>query len=161
MTAKPIIIGLLGKPFGVHGWMYIDSFSSPPDDLFSFDLFLKDGTSLSISDHRKHKKRYVVKIENIDSPEDAKKLINQHCFIARSDLPPINDDQFYWCDLIGLTIEEENLGTLGTLSHLYQQPDLVVAVIKSNGIEKHIPLLPSVLKEIDFEKGIVHVQWPY
>ena len=108
MSEDFIVIGKLGGPYGVSGFIKLHSFAAPTTKIFDYSpLFLKDKIGckeIVFSDTRVFKNgNIVVKIEGVNNPEDTRKFANSDILIDRSSLPDL-DEGFYWHDLVGLEV---------------------------------------------------------
>ena len=54
-----------------------------------------------------------VKFEEVDTEEDAEDLLKCDVYLPLALLPELSDDQFYFHEIIGYTVEDENYGTVG------------------------------------------------
>ncbi len=81
--------------------------------------------------------------------------------ILRSQLPTLKEDEYYWSDLIGLTVINKEGVELGIVNYLIETGSNDVLVIKSSDGKEHaIPYLPKrVILNIDLEKRLIEVDW--
>ena len=76
----------------------------------------------------------------------------------RSEVPPINDDEFYVFDLIGLPVIDENQNRIGIVEDVikgYSNDNLSIRA--EDGREILIPLLKSAIRSIDLARGEICV----
>ncbi len=161
------IIGRLGAPHGVRGWMKVHSFMDLPADIFNYQPWYIKAEKrpettwqlVEFADYKAHAEPFLVKLKGIDSPEAAR-LLTQHLIaIPRSQLPTLKKDEYYWSDLVGLTVIDQQQKVLGKVSYLMETGSNDVMVVKGEK-EIAIPfLLHDVVTNIDLERGEMHVVW--
>ena len=83
----------------------------------------------------------------------------------RHDLPDTEDDEYYWGDLIGLDVVNQSGERLGRVDRLLETGanDVLVVVDDAAGAEKPverlIPFVSAVVKDVDREAAVVRVEW--
>jgi 16S rRNA processing protein RimM len=157
-----VVVGKIGAPYGVKGWLKVTSFTASIPDILNFDpwyLDEKQGWKLvAIDDGRQHGKGVVVKFTGFDTPEQARLLTGRQIAIQRSQLPRLESQEFYWSDLEGLTVINQNNETLGKVIYLMETGSNDVLVIKGEK-EMAIPYLPDVIISVDLAEKIIRVKW--
>jgi 16S rRNA processing protein RimM len=157
-------IGRIGSPFGIEGGLHVDSFTDPPESLFDFPEWkvrLANGerTVLRAEEARPQGQRFVVYVEGIEDRDAAARLTGSIIEVARSELPPTGERQFYQADLVGLRVRNVEGVELGVLQHFLDMPAHPVMVVK--GAKEHlIPAVPQHLQKVDLAAGEVLVDWP-
>lgn len=158
-----IAIGKVGAPYGVKGWVKIHSFTEWVTNILDYTpWYLEDKNGwqlIKVTDGHQHGKGLVAKIEGYNTPEQSRLLTGKLIGIKRSQLPPLKKDEYYWSDLEGLTVINQENKTLGTVAYVLETGANDVLVIK-NDKEHAIPYLPgSVIVSVDLEKREIHVNW--
>ncbi len=162
-SAKHIIVGKIGAPYGVKGWLKITSFTETIGDILNYGPWLlqenQEWKPIEVSDGRLHGKGIVVKIAGFDTPEHARLLTGKTIAVDRSQLPILDKQEYYWSDLEGLTVINQNGEVLGKIIYLIETGSNDVLVVK--GEKEHaIPYLPDeVVKSIDLTEKVMHVSW--
>lgn len=157
-----VVVGKIGATYGIKGWVKITSFTeSIPDILDYSPWYLEDKQDwklIDVIEGRTHGKGVVAKIKGFDNPEQAR-LLNGKCIaINRSQLPKLKQQEYYWSDLKGLTVINQQNEVLGTVIYLIATGSNDVLVIKGEK-EFAIPYLPEVVTSIDLTEKIMHVNW--
>lgn len=162
--AKTITIGKIGTTFGVHGWLKVHTFTELGPTILDYLPWLTQKANgaiepLPIDDTQIKGQMILIKIKGFDNPETAKQLTNQLILIPRNQLPKLPIDQYYWSDLVGLTVINQEGFVFGKVSYLMETGANDVLVVK--GEQDHaIPYLPErVIKQIDLEKKEILVDW--
>lgn len=90
-----------------------------------------------------------VKFEDIDSEEDAQGILKKDVFLPLSDLPNLNDDQFYFHEVVGFTVTDKNFGEVGILKSINDSTPQTLFEIDRNGKEILIPMNDEFFESID------------
>jgi 16S rRNA processing protein RimM len=159
-----IIVGKIGAPYGIKGWLKITSYTeSIPDILDYGPWYLEDNQSwklIEVEDGRTHGKGIVAKIKGFNTPEAARILTGKTIAINRSQLPKLNQQEYYWSDLKGLTVINQQNEVLGVVIYLIATGSNDVLVIKGEKEKEFaIPYLPEVVTRIDLAEKVMHVNW--
>ena len=107
----------------------------------------------------------VAHFQGYDDPESAQQLVGAELQIAVSELPKLESDQFYWHQLIGLTVTNREGQLLGKVDRLLETGanDVLVVNATDESIDDHERLIPylreSVVKKIDLEGRNIEVEW--
>ena len=130
MTNNPLIcIAVCSGAFGVKGEVKIKSFTSVPEDCFSYGpLRGEDGeVLLTVVSHRPITKAFAARFEEVTTPEQARALNNTELFVYRADMPVPDEDEFYFEDLVGLSVKTTDGKRMGTITavHNYGAGDLL------------------------------------
>jgi 16S rRNA processing protein RimM len=159
-----VIIGKLGTTYGVHGWLKVHSYTDVDSHILDYSpWYIEDAEKgfklLTLTGEREHGKSVIVKIEGIDSPEVARLLTGKNIAVLRAQLPVLGKDEYYWRDLIGLSVIDQHGQSLGQVSYLIETGSNDVLVVK--GEKEHaIPfLLNDVITRIDLNNKTIYVNW--
>lgn len=163
-TDDRIIIGKIGAPFGIKGWVKIHSFTDEKTTIFEYSPWYIENTNgwqaIKVTDGQEHGKGLIVKLDGYNTPEQVKVLTGKAIEIKRSQLPPLKKDEYYWSDLKDLTVINQDNQVLGTISYLMETGSNDVMVVKKDDKEHAIPYLRgSVVVSIDLANRVMHVNW--
>lgn len=103
------------------------------------------------------KRYYIVGLEGITSLEQAKPLIGASIYCKKTDLPPLDKDEYYWHQVLGLEVHLESGKYLGKVAHIFNAGSSDVFVIKGQDKEYLIPATFEVIKAFDWERGILWI----
>jgi 16S rRNA processing protein RimM len=78
----------------------------------------------------------------------------------REQLPPTDEDEYYWFELIGLNVFDSDDRRLGVLEEIITTGANDVYVVRSQNAEVLIPAIGSVVKRIDLQQGVMRVDLP-
>jgi 16S rRNA processing protein RimM len=170
MTVKDqefIVVGKISSPFGIKGWVKLLSYTDPAENILQYrPWFIKPEDhweSIAIDEGRIHGKNLVAHVETINDRDSAELLKGCEIAIQRSQLPAAKPGEFYWIDLVGLHVINQQGIELGIVDHLMETGanDVLVVRDKKQGGKEH--LVPFVLNEfvksVDLSNKKIHVDW--
>lgn len=101
-----------------------------------------------------------IKFEDVDSEADADALIKSDLYLPLDLLPELDDDKFYFHEIIGFTIKDENYGEVGVLKSINDSTAQSLFEIDRNGIQILIPMNDEFIVEVDKTNKIIIVKTP-
>ena len=102
----------------------------------------------------------IVKLEEVDTIEQAEALPKARLFLPLSSLPPLKGDQFYYHEIIGFAVEDGQQGRLGTVHDVYESSGQDMIVMHYREKEVFIPINDDIVRRVDRDQSVVHVQLP-
>ena len=163
ITDKYIIIGKLGKIHGLNGWLNLYPETKPADKILDYKplycMLLSEWQKMNVDDIKSYGNHFLLHIQGIDNPEDAKKYVGKEIAILRDQLAKLRQGEYYWTDLEGVTVINQNNIELGTIDHLMEtgSNDVMVVVGKKRYLIPYIR--KQVIIDIDLDTKIMHVNW--
>lgn len=159
-----LIIGQLGAPFGVLGWNHVRSFTQPLKNILQYQKWYiqqkNEWIPFELEAGRVHSKSIVAKLKGIDDRDKAALLTQSHVAIFRSQLPQLEEDEFYWADLEGLQVKTITGEILGNVHYLYDNAGVDVMVVLKENQELHIPfIMQDTVHKVSLEEGCIVVDW--
>lgn len=154
-----ISFGKISKVHGLAGEVKFLPFSGQLDNISTLERIFLNKTSggplieLKIIKRSFHKGSATLKLDGISSIDDAEKLIGNHVYVETSDLRSLEDDEFYWFDLIGLETFTDDGQYIGIVDSLIDRSLQSILVVKNEGKEHLIPLTEPIVKEIDLKQS--------
>ncbi len=164
LNSDIVVIGRVGAPFGVRGWVHVHSFSLPSDNILKYQtwqLHIKNQwQAMTVLEAKAQGNGFVALIKGYETRELVAKLTNSDIGIPHTALPPLEPGEYYWADLIGLTVITEEDQVLGVVEGLMETGSNDVLMVKGEKKDHLIPYIPDdyVLK-IDIEAGLIRVSW--
>jgi 16S rRNA processing protein RimM len=157
------MLGRINGLYGIRGWLKVYSYTSPITNIFNYSpwqLCLHgQWQTVSVCEKKTHGKGIIVRLESIHDRNEAARLLGADIAVYRSQLPTAPEDEYYWADLIGLTVINREGITLGQVDHLLETGANDVLVLKGER-ERLIPfLLRRVVLEVDLTQRVLRVDW--
>lgn len=155
-------MGRIAAPFGIKGWIKVQPYSEDPGTLMDFVSWRvgrgEQQAHYTVETVQDHGKALVAKLAGIDDRDAAYALRGQEISVAKRDLPPPEENEFYWSDLIGLTVINREGIELGKVDSLMEGGANDLLVVK--GAREHlIPFVAAFVGKVDLAGGTIEVDW--
>lgn len=163
---------LVGKVVGVHGIrgnVKVHSFAESAsiyEDGTRIQVRLPDGSmrAMAVFWVQPHGKGLLMNFESVNDRDQAEMLIGAELFADKAMLPSLEEDTYYWFDLVGLQVVDTAGMVLGSLDSIIPTPGNDIYVVKGRQagktIEILIPAVGDVVLSIDLEGGTMTVDPP-
>ncbi|MBT1063062.1 ribosome maturation factor RimM [Bowmanella sp. Y26] len=169
-ASETLVVGKIGAPYGVKGWVKITSYTEQPEGIFDYAPWLLKSESglkeLKVDQWREHNKGLIAKLAGVDDRDAVDRLKNLEIVISAELLPELEEGDFYWRDLVGMQVVTEKGYNLGTVRELFETGSNDVLVVKANindafgQKERMIPyLIDQVVKKVDPAVKTITVDW--
>ncbi|MCZ6618632.1 MAG: ribosome maturation factor RimM [Gammaproteobacteria bacterium] len=168
-TDDVVIVGRIGGAFGVRGWVHINSFTEPPENILGYSPWLiargSQWEPLRPVVVKPHGQGFIARFEEVGNREQAQALSAIDLGIYRDTLPALDDDdEYYWRDLVGLDVVNVDGSDLGKVSYLLETGAHDVLVIHGGtsargNAETLIPFSARFVRSVDIHAGRLEVDW--
>jgi 16S rRNA processing protein RimM len=162
----------LGRVVGAHGirgslkvYPYAASLS-----LFEageeIRVALPDGSTrmMTVQWKQSHGRGLLMSLDTVTDRSQAERLVGAELFVDKSRLPVLEEDTYYWFDLVGLRVYDTNGALLGRLDGVIPTPgnDIYVVNGRYNGQDREIliPAIGEVVLKIDLDSRTMIVDPP-
>jgi 16S rRNA processing protein RimM len=152
--------------YGVHGWLKVHPLGDDPESWCGMPQWWlgpdSDGRTWQpypVEAFRPHGAAWIAKLGGIDDRTGAEGLDGWYVAAPRDALPKTEQDEYYWTDLIGLTVTNEQGESLGTVGSLIETGAHQVLVVKDGETERLLPFVSQVVKGVDVSAGTIRVEW--
>jgi 16S rRNA processing protein RimM len=169
-------VGKVVGAWGIKGWFKIVPHSAQPEALFSskrwFIQLKKPGAGdavstflLPISEAKDHSDGVVATSRDVPDRNGAEQLKGARIFVPRSSFPTAQADEYYWVDLLGLSVvnrEGESLGTVKDLLSTGAQTVLVIHHVDAEtgkDRERMVPFVSVYIDKVDLPNKCITVDW--
>lgn len=160
-TGEPLYlsVGFLRRPHGLNGEIIMDLHTDFPERMKKGrNIFVgEDHKPMTLTNVRPHQSGLLVKLQDVETPEDAGLYRNQWVYVQTKDVP-LPEGQFYKHELIGLKVVDEKDDPLGELVEILETGANDVYIVRDDsGKEVLLPNIPSVILDLDIGRGILKV----
>lgn len=160
---QQINVGKISGVFGVKGWVKVFSFTDNKENILNYSPWLlkKDSETrlIKVIDGKLQGKAVVAQLEAVNDRDQAASLMGWDIFITPDQLPKAAKDEYYWSDLIGLSVETSLGVQLGVIESLMETGANDVVIIKGDR-ERVIPFLQGqTIISIDLDNTRMIVDW--
>lgn len=157
-------IGRVQKTFGTSGELILDTFETELTLDIGVPVFLElMGTRVPfLLSHIKDRPdgRYQIKLEDVEDPDDALKLVNSRAYLERQYLPSPPEGEMFATDLIGYLVSDNNKGELGRVKDILEYPEQDMLEVISEGKSILLPLIREFVIEIDPDQKMIILDTP-
>lgn len=123
MTSQ-FVVGLLGAPFGLEGYIKVRSLSGETAHIARLErvLLRQDGRERSFEVEGVDKKgeSLIIKLKGIDSPEAARVLKGAEIVTGRENAAPLGPEEYYIGDLQGMAVVSQDGEVLGRVTDVLE-----------------------------------------
>jgi 16S rRNA processing protein RimM len=163
MNTGRVILGRIGGPHGLHGWVKAESFTDPPENLGRYrtiDL-LREGIARAgeILEWKRAGRGVALRLAGCETIEAAQALNGVEIAIERAELPPAEPGQYYLHDLVGLQGSNREGVPLGTVTGFLDLPAHPVLVLEDGERERLVPCVRERMLEVDLAGGRIVLDW--
>ena len=160
---QQINVGKISGVFGIKGWVKVFSFTECRENILSYSPWLlkKDSETrlVAVIDGKLQGKAVVAQLDGVNDRDQAASFMGWDIYITPEQLPKVAKDEYYWSDLIGLSVETDLGVQLGVVESLLETGANDVVIVKGER-ERVIPFLQGqTIMAIDLEAGRMVVDW--
>lgn len=169
VQSDDICVGELKSAYGIKGWLWVYSHTDPIEQLFDYEpWFIKSGhavlTHLDIEDWRKQGKGLIVKLAGLADRTAAEGYCNTRLYIKASALPEPEADEYYWTQLVGMSVISETGDALGRVKKLSETPahqmlEVEPTVDSADNENRLIPWHETTVLDVDTVERRITVAW--
>jgi len=165
MAESLLDIGKIVGTHGLRGDMKIRLKSGDPDLLMTvknIHLRLPTGKTLEADIIRQvlHKGQVLLRLRGYESINLIEPLVGGQILVDQELLPALGDNQYYWGDLKGLEVVDQNRGMIGTLNDMFSSAAHDTYVVEGCFGEVLIPAVRQFILDVDLNGRVMHVALP-
>jgi 16S rRNA processing protein RimM len=163
-----IVLGRIVAPFGVNGWLRVHPFGDDPEAWrkmpqwwLSADVNApaESWKACGLEGLKLHGDGVVAKLAGIDDRDASEALGSCYFGAPREALPAPVKDEYYWADLVGLAVVNEQDQPLGRVRSLLETGANEVLVVADGERERLVPFVEHVVKAVNVAGGVIRVDW--
>jgi 16S rRNA processing protein RimM len=159
-----VIMGKVVGAQGIQGWVKVQTFTEYLDSLLDYDTWYvgkeQAWRPVEVLEANVHGKVLVAKLEGVLDRTAAEKCKGLLIAVSRAELPEQEEGEYYWSDLIGLSVENLAGEKFGTVDSLLETGANDVLVVKSEERgETLIPFIASVIQQVSLKDKTIRVDW--
>lgn len=181
LPADAVELGRLGEAWGIKGWIKVHPYSADPEALLAagqwwlqtpqppYDRQFKafsGSVRVVVDEIKPHADTLVARIDGVADRNLAESLRGARIWVPRSQFPEtVDPDEFYWVDLVGLTVVNREGVELGTVSDLLATGPTSVLVVQhpvpdsDKPGERLIPFVSAYVDGVDKVARRITVDW--
>ena len=167
------IVGLIRKAQGIRGEVVVEPLTDKPDVIFasgsrvfagtpSGDLAVvtdvmgvEDTPTLTVVGTKPFKKGLIVQFEELADRDSAELWRGRYLLAPFAELPPLQQDEVYLHDLIGMSVVSVAGALIGTVTTFYELPQGIMLDVKTKTGSTIIPYRPEVIARCDISERTI------
>lgn len=182
MTSKPatgaasqevdrVVAGRIVSIHGVKGWVKVMSFTEPRENLFEYGPWWlktpRGWREIKFDQFKGQGKGLIAHIVGLDDRDEARNYCQQDIAVDKGRFPGLEEEEFYWYQLEGLTavtVFDGERKVLGVVKQLLETGANDVLMVKGNAQsldrkERLIPYTDQFVLKVDLDAGEIEVDW--
>ena len=165
---EKIVLGKITGLHGVKGWVKVFSNTDPREGITQYGSWFLQLPNANAGQWREVKleagrpqaKTVIAKLEGYDDRDESQQLIGAVIAINQDQLKPLRQNEYYWRDLIGLRVVNQQNVELGRVDSFFETGANDVLVVKDETQERLIPwTMGHAVLEVNIEQGVISVDW--
>lgn len=152
---QPLVpLGEIVTTHGLHGWLKLNPFNFNTTALAAGGEVTLERAG-ERSEHRleashPHRNQMLVKLESIDSIENAASFVGSTLLIAESALENLGPGQYYHYQVVGFEVFDLSGARIGTIASTMSTPGGELYVVRGMDKEHLIPAIKEFIEKVDF-----------
>lgn len=165
-------VGRIAGAWGVKGWVRVEPHAADPQALFSskrWHLRPPESAALSagrtwpsvlhVTQAREQGSAVVAAVQGIEDRDAAQALRGARVHVSRASFPTPAQDEYYFVDLIGLSVVNRQGEVLGVVEGLLETGVHAVLRVQSGETELLIPFVGAYIDRVDLTARTILVDW--
>lgn len=160
-----IPVGKIIGTHGIKGLLKVHSYSGNLESLQAArSVVMKSPLGgireFEIRDVAPHAGKFILGLKDLDDINQVLPFVGSEICLLRSQLPETGEDEYYWCDLIGIEVVTADGAVLGSIVEIFETGSNDVYVVRGGEREYLIPAVASVIAGVDLKSGRMLVTPP-
>jgi len=163
-------LGKIVGVWGIKGWIKLHSYTRNRADISQYKTWYLQAPRAKNNDNlnavkvlncRQQGPGIVAQLEGVNDRDQAMALNGYRIMVNQADLPDLPNGEYYWQQLIGLTVSNEAMliGTITSILETGANDVLVCKNAQDGKADVLIPYTDQVVKAVDLTQGTMIVDW--
>ncbi len=179
-------MGYISAPFGIKGWVKVQSYAGADGKLADYPTWwlgneITGWREVVVEQSQLHGVEVVAKLAGCDDRDVAAGLKGQTVAVPRAAFPAVQEGEYYWADLVGLSVRNSEGLDFGVVTSMLETGANAVMVVRQvvqqdkqqyvvdsgQGMQKKgerqyerlIPFIAPVIKRVDMAASLIEVDW--
>ena len=160
-----VSLGIIKDSFGLDGTMKIFSTTTNQNKryksgskVFLYNPQTNERKELTVVSYRKNGPFDFLKVDELHTPEEIKELKGQEIHAKKDDIK-LDKGQYYFSDLIGCLVYDQDNNLLGKVRAVEEFPaQLTLRVARDKNKDFFVPYIEQFIKEIDVENKRILIE---
>lgn len=161
-------LGKIVGVWGVKGWVKLHSYTRNRADIAQYKTWylaqpqkLDSPEPIEVLSCREQGQGIVAQLHAVSDRDQAAAMIGRIIFVNQDELPSLQTGEFYWQQLIGLTVSnaDQKIGELASILETGANDVLVVKQLGEGQPDVLIPYVEQTVLDVNIEQGTMLVDW--
>lgn len=156
-------LGKISKPFSYKGEVVLFLDVDEPQDYSQLDgVYVSINKKLvlyTINSIRINNNKAIVRFDGVEY-KDLERLLGRELYLPLELLPPLEGNKFYFHEIIGFTVIDEEKGNIGTITAVYENAPQPLLSIDYEGKEILLPIIDQIITNVNRNERIMEVKSP-
>lgn len=159
-----VVMGYVQKALGIQGWVAIRPDTEMFDSLLHYPILylgVLGGLWQPYEQVTSQVRPFALAVafKSVTNRDQALALKGRLVAVPRNQLPKPQPHEYYWTDLIGMTVSNHGGKTLGQVTQLFRTAAHDVMVVKNDTKEQSIPFVLAIIKDVNLSNRSIKVVW--
>jgi 16S rRNA processing protein RimM len=157
-----VVMGRIVAPYGILGWVKVKPDTEQLDGLLAYKTWLigkgTDWLEVKLEKAKVHNDVLHVKLSGVNDRDAAFTCKGKQVAVPKATLPELEDNEYYWSDLIGLEVKNQQGVGFGKVIDVFETGANDVVVVKGE-VERLIPFIAQTILEVSLDNQTMLVDW--
>ncbi|HEX6133098.1 MAG TPA: ribosome maturation factor RimM [Longimicrobiales bacterium] len=154
-----LVVGHVTKAHGTKGELFVWPLTDRPEVVFAPGRELlvgdedgvvdDDAPLVAVESARPFKRGLLIKFEELKTREDADELAQRYLLLPADLLPPLEEGEFFYHQLLGMTVETVAGVQVGHVREVYETEPHHLLEVEGDGRRHLIPFAARIVREVD------------
>lgn len=157
---KKVCVGMITTAHGVRGQVKVKSFTAQADDFASYGALSDEQgkQNFTVKIVGQAGDQFLVQIDGVKDRNTAEALRGVKLYVDRDELPDLDDGEFYYTDLIGMTAKTVDGKNLGKVKGVYNFG--AGDMLEIGNMADYLPFTDTIVPHVDLVNKVVTVCLP-
>ena len=104
--------------------------------------------------------KFFIALPGVTTIDEASRYVGREVYLPLEMLPKLKGNKFYYHELPGFKVVDEQKGDIGIVKEVLQYPTQAIIQIEFQGKEILLPIVDEVIKKLDRNKKVLYVSAP-
>lgn len=153
-----VTIGRVLGAWALKGKLRVTPMTDFPERFDAGETIYIDGTPYVIESTKWHKGNALVKLDRVDTIEDAEEFSGKWVEIRAAEVKTLPAGQYYHYQIVGLNVVTTTGQEIGTVADVLTASSNDIYIVKGTDGEVLIPATEDIIKSIDLEKKLMIIE---
>lgn len=158
-----VVLATVDRTRGLRGELVVSSLSGGPETFLDRSVSLRRGGAIvreaRVEEAWLQGNRVILKLEGVDSIEDAERLRGVELCVRHKDRLPLEQGEYYLSDLVGCELFDSGK-LVGSVTGWQESPGAVLLTVEHDSGESLVPFVKAICTEVDLPNRRINANLP-